>query len=109
MSSVELRASRVAENSYFLSAHLDGSGDLVLSGQDLGPGTAMVSSDGEYEYWYVVAAADIPTLLARLGSPTDADVLDVLADELAGRKMVRLEAIIRGEMPRGAPPATRNR
>ena len=99
MTSVELRASRVGGNSSYLGAHLDGSGDLVLSGQDLGPGTAMVSSDGEYEYWYVVAAADIPTLLARLGSPTDADVLDVLATSWPGGRSFELEAIIRAEIP----------
>ena len=59
----------------------------------------MVSSDGEYEYWYVVAAADIPALLARLGSPADADVLDVLGTSWRDGRSSELEAIIRAEIP----------
>src|SRR3954447_2877519 len=99
MSSVELRASRAGRSSSYLSAHLDESGDLVLSGQDLGPVTAMVSSDGEYEYWYVVAAADIPALLTRLGSPADAHVLSVLRTSWRDERSSELETIIRAEIP----------
>ncbi len=33
-----------------LTASLNGAGDLVLEGQDLGPSTSVVSPDGEYEW-----------------------------------------------------------
>ena len=49
MTSIRLRADITGHDRRCLSATVDGDGDLVLSGQDLGPRTSMVSSGGEYE------------------------------------------------------------
>ena len=60
---------------------------------------AVVEAQAGDEYWYVVGAADIPTLLARLGSPTHADVLEVLGTSWRDDRSSELEAVIRGEIP----------
>ena len=41
MTSIELRADITGQDRRYLSATVDGEGDLVLSGQDLGPGTSL--------------------------------------------------------------------
>ena len=54
--SVVLRAEHTGNESRHLSAELTAGGDLRLADQDLGPGTADVSSDGDYEWETVVPA-----------------------------------------------------
>ena len=49
-------------------AYLDDVGNLHVDGQDFGPQTAIVSDDGEYEFFYTVLAADIPALMRVLGA-----------------------------------------
>ena len=97
MASIELRADITGQDRRYLSATVDGEGHLVLSGQDLGPGTSLVSPDGEYEYWITVEAAHIPLLLARLGAPERSDILEVLALTWAGERSYELERIIRDD------------
>lgn len=97
MTSISLRAEIIGPDSRYLSAKVDGNGDLVLSGQDLGPATSMVSSDGEYEYWITVEAAHIPVLLARLGASERSDILEVLALSWTGERSYELERIIRND------------
>ncbi len=77
--SVALRAEHDGEDSRYLTAYLDARGDLHIYGQDLGPKTAPVSNDGEYEWDKTVTREHIPDLLALLGAPADADILDELA------------------------------
>ena len=74
---VTLRDERSGPDSRHLSAYLDDDGDLHIDGHDLGPGTAPVSNDGEYEWHEKISADDLPRLLVLLGAPADALILDV--------------------------------
>ncbi|BBX27418.1 hypothetical protein [Mycolicibacterium alvei] len=67
-----------------LDAYLDSNGTLRIVGQDLGAVTEFISSDGEYEYFYTIAAEDVPALVNALGGQPGADVLDVLARNWSG-------------------------
>ena len=78
-----------------LWAYLDDEGNLHIDGQDLGPGTAPVSTDGEYEWFKKISAHDLPKLLTLLGAPPDADVLDVLDRQWSGDRAGDLETLIR--------------
>lgn len=49
-----------------LDAEIPESGDLVLSGQDLGPAAAVMGGDDEYEYWVTVDRTQLPKLAASL-------------------------------------------
>jgi hypothetical protein len=76
-------------------AYLDDDGNLHIDGQDLGPGSAPVSNDGEYEWLEKISADDLPRLLALLGAPPDALVLDVLDQRWTDIKSYDLERLIR--------------
>ena len=94
--SVELLAEhRKDGSSLYLTAKVSEDGDLRIEGQDLGPITAMVSPDGEYEYWYTIQAHDVPALAAALGGSTHADVLDLLEDRWSGHESYGLGEAIR--------------
>lgn len=92
---VSLRNERDGPDSRFLDAWLDDEGNLRLDGQDLGPATAMVSSDGEYEYFKTIAAADLPALLATLGAEPGADVLEELEAHWTGPGSYEFERLLR--------------
>ena len=92
---VVLRDERDGTDRRHLEARVDASGDLHIDGQDLGPGTAVVSSDGEYEWFQTIRAIDVGALLAALGHPEDADVLEVLAQQFTGPGSYRLEEVLR--------------
>jgi hypothetical protein len=92
---VTLRSERRGENSFSLRAYVDPEGNLHMDGQDLGPVTASVSSDGEYEYFKTIAASDVPQFLSLLGAPADADVLDVLESNWSGEASWELERLLR--------------
>ena len=81
---VTLRAERSGSDYRHLEAYLDGEGRLHIDGQDLGPGTAIVSSDGEYEWFETIAAADVPRVVALLGGQPGDDVLDLLERDFTG-------------------------
>jgi hypothetical protein len=81
---IELLDERLGQDWHSLSAHCDEEGNLRIDGQDLGPGTAPVSSDGEYEYSYCVKAADLPKLVALLGGAPGENILDLLARRYCG-------------------------
>ena len=49
----------------------------------------------DYNYLTKVAAADIPALLALLGAPADADILDVLEVNWTGEASHELERLLR--------------
>ena len=73
-----------------LLAFLDAEAKLHIQGQDLGPVTKSVSGDGEYEYSYTIAAADIPRLLPLLGGRPGDDVLEILKQKWSGEKSYKL-------------------
>jgi hypothetical protein len=60
MRTVLLRAEQDGRNQRFLRASLNAEGALVIEGQDLGPKTALVSSDGEYEWSRTILREHIP-------------------------------------------------
>ncbi len=64
---VTLRDERRGSDARHLWAYPDAEGNLHIDGQDLGPGTSMVSSDGEYEWFRTVAAVDVPRVVELLG------------------------------------------
>ena len=53
--------------------------------------TRTISSDGEYEYFYTVAAKDVPSLIVALGGRPGADVIDLLAQNYCGDASYQLE------------------
>lgn len=65
-------------------AEIRGDGHLVVQGQDLGPGTAPISADGEYEYAYSIKVEDIAVVLAALGAEAGADPLAYLTEHWSG-------------------------
>lgn len=89
------RHERTGTDVRWLGAYVDLAGALHIDGQDLGPGTAMVSSDGEYEWFETVAAADVPRLVAALGGGPGDDVLDLLARDWTGPRSYDFERILR--------------
>jgi hypothetical protein len=95
MRTVTLRAEVDGSNSRFLSATLDDAGALLIEGQDLGPATAIVSDDGEYEWRRTIRAEHVPALLALLDASVDANVLDVLEHHWTGARSSELERRIR--------------
>ena len=61
-----------------LDATVDASGDLRIEGQDLGPGVEQIFGSREYEWDWLVKAADVPALVRALGGSDGDDVLDLL-------------------------------
>jgi hypothetical protein len=92
---VKLRDERDGRDSRHLWAYVDEAGALHIDGQDLGPATAIVSSDGEYEWFETIAAADVPRVVALLGGQPGDDVLDLLERDFTGAKSYDLEARLR--------------
>lgn len=92
---VTLRHERDGPDRRYLSAYLDDDANLHIDGQDLGPKTAFASSDGEYEWFKTIRAADIPQLLVLLGATADDNVLDVLEEHWCGESAGRLEHLLR--------------
>ena len=92
---VQLRNEHHGDDSRYLDAYVDQDGGLHIDGQDLGPSTASVSGDGEYEYHKTVAAADIPALLELLGRDANDNILDVLETGWTGPASYDLERTLR--------------
>ena len=92
---VTLRQERDGRDVRWLGAYVDGAGALHVDGQDLGPGTAMVSSDGEYEWFMTVAATDVDRLVALLGGQPGDDVLVLLERDWTGSRSYDFERLLR--------------
>jgi hypothetical protein len=90
-----LREERDGEDSRYLVAYLDAEGRLHIDGQDLGPSTSVVSSDGEYEWFETIAASDVARVVALLGGSAGEDVLDLLEREWTGMRSYELERRLR--------------
>jgi hypothetical protein len=96
---VTLRSEEVGDSAFHLRAYLR-DGDLVLEGQDFGPITAVMSPDGEYEYWITVRAEHLPALRDQLAIEPGADLLDTLVADWSGPRAVELERAVRnGAVP----------
>lgn len=93
---VTLRDEHDGPDRRVLWAYLDDEGNLHIDGQDLGPKTASVSSDGEYEWFKTISVTDVPRLLTLLGATPEEDVLDVLEGQWCGEKAAQLEQLLRG-------------
>lgn len=92
---VTLRDEHDGADRRHLAAYLDDEGRLHIDGQDLGPATAMVSEDGEYEWFRTIAAADLPRLAELLGAYAGESILAVLARKYTGVRSHELERILR--------------
>lgn len=92
---VVLRNERKGNDSRHLEAYVDAHGALHIDGHDLGPGTAPVRDDGEYEWFRTIPAAEVPRLIALLGGQEGDDILDLLARRYTGRASYDLEGLIR--------------
>ena len=92
---VTLRDEVDGSDSRHLWAHIDQEGNLHIDGQDLGPKTAIVSSDGEYEWFETIKKTDVPKLIGLLGGKPDDDILDVLEENWTGPRAADLEALLR--------------
>ncbi len=86
---------RADSSSLHLIAVLERSGDLRLEGQDLGPVTAPISPDGEYEYFYTIRADDVPALVTALGGAPSDNILDLLEQRWADQHSYQLGRTIR--------------
>lgn len=92
---VILRNERRGADTRHLWAYLDDEGNLHIDGQDLGPATAPVSDDGEYEWFCTISHEDLPQLMSLLGALADADLLDVLQRKWSGARSYELEKVLR--------------
>ena len=83
MASVTLRDSRDGDGARFLEARLDPNGELIISGQDLGPGVEAVFGEGarEYEWTWTIGSPDVARLAQALGG---GEVLALLAARFSG-------------------------
>ncbi|MEP7216070.1 MAG: hypothetical protein ABI782_07430 [Anaerolineaceae bacterium] len=77
MENVTLRDEQQGHDRRALWAHVDDAGAHHIDGQDLGPGTASVSSDGEYEWFRTFSAAHLPQVIELLDGRPGEDPLDV--------------------------------
>jgi hypothetical protein len=98
---VTLRDETRADGSHLaLWAYLDTAGQLHIDGQDLGPVTCNVSTDGEYEYFKIVGPEHIPRLVALLGGMPGQAILRLLERDWVGEKSYALEDLLRdGDIP----------
>ena len=92
---IQLRNEHDGADSRYLWAYVDGDGNLHIDGQDLGPATGSVSSDGEYEWFKTIRAADIPNLVIALDGNLTENVLDILESRYTGDGSYELEKRIR--------------
>ncbi len=72
-------------DSWFVGALINSTGDLVIDGQDLGPATAVVRSDGEYAWTVTVPYASLGRAAAVLGGVEGEPILELLARKYGGR------------------------
>jgi len=79
----------------FLWAYLDENGALHIDGQDIGPSTAPVSADGEYEWFSTIKPEHLPRLVEVLAGKPGADILDLLAETYTGPRAAEMERILR--------------
>ncbi len=101
---VVLRSERDEGGIRHLSARLTTDGDLVVEGQDIGPGVEQFFGEGntEYEWAHTVRVADLPQLGAALGGLPGDDILTLLAQRCSGPDEAELSRLL---VPDGPVPA----
>lgn len=87
---VRLAAIHDGPDSRSLEVEFDDDGDVSFSGQDLGPATGPVSSDGEYEYGFRIAKGDVSTAVAALGGEPHEPIRTVLLRRWTGPEAFRI-------------------
>lgn len=96
---VRLREERDGPDRRYLDAYMEG-GDLHIDGQDLGPGTASVSSDGEYdsdgeyEWFQVIRARHLAAFRELIGADAHENILDVLERSWCGKRAGDLQTLL---------------
>jgi hypothetical protein len=93
---VTLREERSGPDERHLWAYLDPDGALHIDGQDLGPATALVSADDEYEWDETIRPEHLPRLVELLGGEPGSDVLGLLAERYSGAGSYDLERLLDG-------------
>lgn len=97
---VVLRNEHGERDSRHLRARLRSNGDLCIEGHDLGPGTSVVSGDGEYEWFKTVRSQHINELRRLIGAGASEDLLDFLGEHFSGSASYDLEQLLRsGDVP----------
>ncbi len=89
---VVLRDTRDEGGARYLEASIKSNGDLVISGQDLGPGVEAFFGVSEYEWVWTVAACDCNQLLEALGAP--ADLLSALSKRFSEERASYLQSFL---------------
>ncbi|MDQ3640326.1 MAG: hypothetical protein M3450_02350 [Actinomycetota bacterium] len=90
-----LRDERKGDDYRYLDAYVDWKGALHIDGQDLGPGTAVISSDGEYEWFHTIARRHVRKVVALLDGRRRDDILDLLEEHWTGSRSYELEQRLR--------------
>jgi hypothetical protein len=94
--SVRLQNERREDGSSLsIDARLERDGTLRIIGHDLGPVAEAISPDGEYEWFYTIAAQDVPVLVIALGGQPGTDVIELLEQRWSGDAAYSLGAAIR--------------
>ncbi len=75
-----------------LEATLKTSGELVVAGQDLGPGVSEVFGVSEYEWAWTISPAECKKLHAALG--TESDLMSALGEQFSGERASRLRPFL---------------
>ena len=91
---VTLRDEKDGQDSRHLCAWLDDLGNLYIDGQDLGRATAIVSDDGEYEWFETIEADDVSRLFVLLRAKVEDDILTVLEEKWSGARSYALEQLL---------------
>jgi hypothetical protein len=92
---VTLRTECIGPDWRNLEAYLDEAGNLHIDGQDLGPATAPVSGDGEYEWFQIISVTELPRLLELIDVAPGQDVLNLLERKWTGPNSHELEKRLR--------------
>lgn len=90
---VILRDVKDDDGSRYLAAERKPGGDIVIEGQDLGPGVERFTGCYEYEWSWTIRAADVSRLAVALGGANE-QVLELLSDKFSAEKASGLRAFL---------------
>jgi hypothetical protein len=81
---------RNGPDSRTLDADFGENGAIEFAGIDLGPATAPVSDDGEYEYWFRVESVDAARAVEALGGEPGENLMGALRRLWTGPQAFRI-------------------
>ena len=93
--SVVLRDTKDADGTRYLEASFNAEGDLVIEGQDLGPGVKEILGVNEYEWAWTISACDCDQLLVALGAKSN--LLSAIGERFAGERAGDLQPFLEAE------------